>query len=313
MNPCAGIDPLLFETCGQAFPVSGKKAPPPPFATSPGARYFAALQGESETAMSQNERIIAALAERLREAEASGRAIAPIRDEIGNGGAAMAYAIQAANTRYYMDTGRRISGRKIGLTAKAVQKQLGVDSPDYGMLYADMEVLDSEDIAWSRLMQPRVEAEIALVLDDDLDGEQLTLPEVISAVAYALPAIEVVGSRIENWNIRLVDTIADNASSGLYVLGATPVGVADVDWKMCGMVMERRGEQISLGAGAACLGNPLHAALWLARTMVAVGAPLRAGDTIMTGALGPMAPVAPGDVVEARINGLGAVRAVFGR
>jgi 2-keto-4-pentenoate hydratase len=252
------------------------------------------------------------IAARIRQAEVSGIAIGPVRDELAGGGIAMAYDVQAANTAYHLGQGRRLVGRKVGLTSKAVQAQLGVDSPDFGMLFADMEVADGEEIAPSRLMQPRVEAEISLVLGRDLTHEQLGLTEVMSAIEYAIPSIEIVGSRIENWNIRLLDTIADNASSGLFVLGGRPVKIDALDWRLCGMVMERRGEQISLGAGAACLGNPLNAALWLARTMVDVGAPLKAGDIIMTGALGPMAPVAPGDVIEARINGLGSVRAVFG-
>ncbi len=252
------------------------------------------------------------LAERLRSAHANGSPVAPIRDDIADGGLEMAYAIQSVNTDFYVDQGRRLSGRKIGLTSKSVQKQLGVDSPDFGMLFADMEVQDGEEVAMSRLLQPKVEAEIALVIDSDLDGEQLTMTDVISSVAYALPAIEIVGSRIENWNIRLLDTVADNASSGLYVLGSTPVSIDAFDLRLCGMVMVRRGEQVSLGAGVACLGNPLNAALWLARTMVDVGAPLKAGDVIMTGALGPMVAVQPGDVFDARINGLGSVRAVFG-
>lgn len=255
---------------------------------------------------------IQSLASSLREADASGMAIAPIRDEIGEGGVEAAYAIQQVNTAHYMANGRRIVGRKIGLTAKAVQKQLGVDSPDFGSLFADMEIVDGDEIALSKVMQPRVEAEITLVMGKDLNHEQIGLTEVMSAVAYAVPSIEIVGSRIENWNIRLLDTIADNASAGLFVLGANPVKIDTVDWRLCGMVMERRGVQISLGAGAACLGNPLHAALWLARTMVEVGTPLRAGDVIMTGALGPMAIAEPGDVIEARINGFGSVRAVFG-
>ncbi len=253
------------------------------------------------------------LAARLRNAAETGVPIPPIRDELAEGGVEAAYAVQAANTEHYVRHGRRISGRKIGLTSKAVQKQLGVDSPDFGALFADMEVVDGDEIALSRLMQPKVEGEITLVLGRDLSGEQLTLTDVMSAVDYALPSIEIVGSRIENWNIRLLDTVADNASSGLYVLGGRPVKLDEVDWRLCGMVMERRGEQVSAGAGAACLGNPLNAALWLARTMVEVGSPLKAGDAIMTGALGPMVAVAPGDIMEVRINGLGSVRAVFGR
>jgi 2-keto-4-pentenoate hydratase len=145
----------------------------------------------------------------------------------------------------------------------------------------------------------------------DLTHPGITLPDLISAVAYALPAVEIVGSRIENWNIKLLDTIADNASSGLYVLGAEPRKLDGLDLRLCGMAMERRGEAVSLGAGAACLGHPLNAALWLARTMVEVGNPLKEGDVIMSGALGPMASVAAGDVIDTRINGLGSVRTVF--
>jgi 2-keto-4-pentenoate hydratase len=161
-------------------------------------------------------------------------------------------------------------------------------------------------------MQAKCEAEVALVLERDLVGEHLTATDLIAASAYLLPAIEIVGSRIANWDIRLVDTIADNASSGLYALGSQPVKLSDVDLRLAGMVMERRGEPVSFGAGAACLGHPLHAALWLARTMVRAGSPLRAGDVLLTGALGPMVAVHPGDVFEARIEGLGSVRAAFG-
>jgi 2-keto-4-pentenoate hydratase len=179
------------------------------------------------------------------------------------------------------------------------------------MLFADMALCDGEEIARGRVMQPKVEAEIALVVDRDLDRPGLTLADVVSGIGYALPAIEIVGSRIENWNIGLLDTVADNASSGLYVLGGEPRTLTAFDLRLCGMSMERRGEAVSVGAGAACLGNPLNAALWLARTMVELGAPLKAGDVVMCGALGPMVTVSPGDVIDVRINGLGSVRAAF--
>ena len=255
---------------------------------------------------------VADFAARLRKAGETGVAIAPLRDELEPGDVASAYAIQQANTAVWLKEGRRLIGRKIGLTSKAVQKQLGVDQPDYGMLYADMALADGEEVPMKRLMQPKVEAEVALVIDRDLDQPDLAMTELISAVAYAVPAIEIVGSRIANWNIKIQDTIADNASSGLFVLGNEPKKLDGLDLRLCGMVMERRGEQISLGAGAACLGNPLNAAVWLARTMAAVEAPLRAGDVIMTGALGPMAAVAAGDIVDVRISGLGTVRTGFG-
>jgi 2-keto-4-pentenoate hydratase len=252
------------------------------------------------------------LAERLRKAEETGVAIDPIRDQLPAGDLAAAYAIQKINTQHWLRKGRRLIGRKIGLTSKSVQKQLGVDQPDYGMLYADMVMCDGEEVQLSRVMQPKVEAEVALVLDRDLKKKDISISELISAVAYAVPAIEIVGSRIANWNIKIQDTIADNASSGLFVLGNDPKKLEGLDLRLCGMVMERRGDQVSLGAGVACLGNPLNAALWLARTMVQIGAPLKAGDVIMSGALGPMAGVAAGDVIEVRISGLGSVRTAFG-
>ena len=254
---------------------------------------------------------IQALARRIREAYDTGVPCAPVRDELSPGDIGAAYAIQQANTDFWLKAGRRLVGRKIGLTAKAVQRQLGVDQPDYGMLFADMLVGDGEEIPLERVLQPKVEAEVALVLERDLVHEQPTVADVIMATAYAVPSIEVVGSRIANWDIKIQDTIADNASGALFVLGGPPRKLEGLDLRLCGMVMERHGDQISIGAGAACLGNPLNAAAWLARKMVEVGMPLRAGDVIMTGALGPMAPVTPGDVIEAKISGLGTVRAVF--
>ena len=259
-----------------------------------------------------SEDAIKKAASRIRGAWSKGKPIKPVREALPAGDLDAAYAVQRLNTDYWVEKqGRRVVGRKIGLTAKAVQAQLGVDQPDYGMLFADMCLVDGEEISVSRVLQPRCEAEVALVLEYDLYDEQLTIVDLIDAVAYALPAIEVVGSRIAKWDIKIVDTIADNASSGVFVLGTRPVMIEDLDLRECGMVMENKGDQISIGAGVACLGNPLTAALWLARKMVEVGTPLHAGDVIMTGALGPMAAVVPGDVVEARIEGLGSVRAAF--
>jgi 2-keto-4-pentenoate hydratase len=262
--------------------------------------------------MPVNPKKIKELADRLRNAGETGTPIKPIRDELPSGDVAAAYAIQKMNTQYWLKRGRRLIGRKIGLTAKSVQKQLGVDQPDYGMLFADQALYDGEEVSLARLMQPKVEAEVALVMEKDVKKKNASMTELISSVAYAVPAIEIVGSRIENWNIKIQDTIADNASGGMFVLGNDPKKLDGLDLRMCGMVMERRGDQISLGAGAACLGNPLNAALWLARTMVEVGLPLKAGDVVMTGALGPMATVAAGDIIDVRISGLGSVRTAFG-
>jgi 2-keto-4-pentenoate hydratase len=241
-------------------------------------------------------------------------AVPPVRDAIGAlDGDTLdnAYRVQQINTQRQLDAGARLVGRKIGLTSAAVQAQLGVDQPDFGMLFDHMAYGDGEEIPFARTQQPKVEAEIALVLERDLLHERHTIADIIGATAYVLPAIEVVGSRIANWDIRLADTVADNASSGLFVLGSRPVKLDAFDIVGCGMVMERGGDQVSVGAGAACLGNPLNAAIWLANKMVQVGAPLRAGDIVLTGALGPMAAVNPGDVFTAQIQGLGAVRALF--
>jgi 2-keto-4-pentenoate hydratase len=254
---------------------------------------------------------ISQAAQLLWSAAQSGEAIAPLREQFPGMTAQDAYAIQECNTERQLKNGHRLVGRKIGLTAKSVQQQLGVDQPDYGMLFDNMAVCDGEPIAWSRLMQPKVEAEVALVLERDLPDAGLSMAQLLRAVAFALPAIEVVGSRIAGWNIRFVDTVADNASSSAFVLGNTPISLHGLDLRLAGMVMERQGEQVSLGAGAACLGHPLNAALWLANKMASVGRGLKAGDVVLTGALGPMVVAQPGDVFEARIGGLGAVRAVF--
>jgi 2-keto-4-pentenoate hydratase len=263
-----------------------------------------------------NQNLIADIARQLREAEAAGKPVAPVRALIaqaamGQDLVATAYAVQRCNTEQRIADGQRVVGRKIGLTSLAVQHQLGVDAPDFGTLFAQMAVGDGEEIVVARTLQPKVEAEIALVLERDLRHEKHTLADVMSACAYAVAAIEVVGSRIDRWDIRLADTIADNASSGLFVLGSRPVPLRQIDLAGCSMDMLRGDQPVSAGTGAACLGNPLNAAAWLADTMVRMGTPLRAGDILMSGALGPMVTAEPGDQFTARIDGLGEVRAVF--
>ena len=250
---------------------------------------------------------------RLREAGESHNPCAPIRDLIAPTDVASAYAVQEINTKYWLGRGRKLVGRKIGLTAVAVQKQLGVDQPDFGLLFDDMLAAEDRAIPFAALMQPKVEAEIAIVLKKPLTKAQHSVADIADATDYACAAIEIVGSRIANWDIKLADTVADNASSSHFVLGARKVPLAQADLVNCAMTMVRGDETVSTGSGAACMGNPLNAAVWLADTMVKYGRPLQAGDVIMTGALGPMVAVAAGDVVEARIEGLGQVRATFGR
>ena len=254
-----------------------------------------------------------AVAEAILGAYKTRHPVKPVRDLLPHGAVDAAYAAQEINTRRWLSAGRRLVGRKIGLTSLAVQRQLGVSQPDYGMLFDDMAVPDGWDVPADQLIQPKVEAEIAFVIGRDIDHERLTIADVLRAVEFALPAIEIVDSRIADWKIGILDTIADNASSGLYVLGASPKKLEGLELRLCGMVMEMGGDEVSVGAGAACLGDPLSATLWLAKTMAKVGRPLKAGDTVMSGALGPMVTVKRGEVYEARISGLGSVRAAFAK
>jgi 2-keto-4-pentenoate hydratase len=198
-----------------------------------------------------------------------------------------------------------VVGKKVGLTSRAVQQQLGVDQPDFGVLLDDMEFLDGDTVPAGRLLQPKVEAEVAFVVGRESQSEAPSYGEFLASLAYALPAIEIVDSAIIDWKISLVDTVADNASSGLYVLGQQPVAIGQLAGAELRMQLTLDGAVVSVGSGAACLGHPLRAAFWLARTMAARGEPLREGEVILSGALGPMVPVAAGDRVQARIGGLG--------
>jgi 2-keto-4-pentenoate hydratase len=176
-------------------------------------------------------------------------------------------------------------------------------------LFVQTEFGDGSEIPTHRMIQPRAEGEVALVLERDLDSAPHGFAEIVRAVAFALPAIEVVDSRIENWQIALVDTVADNASCGFYVVGSRPVALADFDIRTVPMSMSINGQEVSSGTGAECLGNPLHAARWLADELCSRGIPLRAGQVVMTGALGPLRPVAAGDALVARFGQLGTVSA----
>lgn len=245
-------------------------------------------------------------ASRLRSAYKGGQ-IPPLRDVLEPTDAAGAYAIQAINTRAWQDEGRRIVGRKVGLTAKAVQVQLGVDQPDFGVLFDDMRIENGGVLQPSKAIQPKAEAEVALVLARDLDGSDVDAAAVAEATDYAVAAIEIVDSRIEDWKISFADTVADNGSSAFFVLGEDRYPLEGLDLYTCGMALEVNGQIVSVGAGAACLGHPLEAAAWLARTLAVAGEPLRAGDIILTGALGPMVALKAGDEVVAKIGGLGRV------
>jgi len=248
-------------------------------------------------------------AERLATAARDKVACAPVRDLVGED---EAYAVQSHNIGARVAGGARVVGRKIGLTSPAVRRQLGVDQPDFGVLLDDMAFEDGAVLPTRRLLQPRVEAEVAFVLGADLTTGPFDEQVVGRAVAYAQASLEIVDSRVANWDITFTDTVADNASAGLFVLGAEKTKLADVVTRDVSMTLSLNGEERSTGTGADCMGDPLTALAWLATTAVELGDPLKAGDVVLSGALGPVVPVREGDEVEATITGLGTVRAVFG-
>ncbi len=243
----------------------------------------------------------------LRQARATRQPVPPISGSHGIAGLQAAYEVAAINTQAHLAEGHRIVGMKVGLTSKAVQQQLGVDQPDFGVLFEDMEYLNGQDVPMSRLIQPKVEAEIAFVVGRDILSAAPSYAEFLAALDFALPALEIVDSAIIDWKISLVDTVADNASCGVYVLGDQPVPVGQLSLGDLGMTLTRNGQTTSVGAGAACLGHPLRAAYWLALTMAKQGQGLKAGQVILSGALGPMVPVQAGDLVQAHIGALGNV------
>ena len=249
--------------------------------------------------------------ERLLEAAATRVPCAPVRDLIGPTDIEAAYAVQARGTAARIDAGATIVGRKIGLTSKAVQAQIGVDRPDLGYLFDDMGYAEDEVVPMARLLQPKAEAEVAFVLKEDLAEGDLDEAQIRGAVDYITAAIEIVDSRVAGWDITFGDTVADNGSSALYVLGSERRTLDEVEPVSVEMTMTRNGEEASRGNGAACLDDPLNAVAWLARTARDFGDPLRAGQVILSGALGPMVTVDPGDVVTATITGLGTVTATF--
>lgn len=260
-----------------------------------------------------SEDAVSAAVTRLADAQRTGVACAPVRDLIGTDDLDAAYAVQQGLVRARLEAGARVVGRKIGATSEAVQQQLGVDQPDFGYLLDDMDVSTHAPISMRTLLQPRVEGEVAFVLAADLDlpEDEITLPAVRDAVELALPALEIVDSRIADWAIGFTDTVADNASSGLYVVGRDGRSLDEVEPREVTMSLTINGEERSSGNGAACLGDPLEALRWLAVQAARFGDPLRAGHLILSGALGPFVPFAPGDRVEASISGFAPLVAEF--
>jgi 2-keto-4-pentenoate hydratase len=217
------------------------------------------------------------------------------------------YLVQQGVVRRYLDDGDRIVGYKLGLTSKPMQTMLGVDSPDFAPVMASHVNVDGSAIEAAAFIAPRLEAEIALVLGEELAGPDCTPLDVVRAVEGVVASIELVDSRVADWKIRLPDTVADMASSGAIVIGGRTTPVADVDLRLLGMVFTRDGEVIATGAGAAALGNPAAAVAWLVRTLHTLGASLPAGSILMTGALHAAVPVVAGETYRAEFDRLGSV------
>jgi 2-keto-4-pentenoate hydratase len=265
----------------------------------------------------------------LAAARAARRPCPPVRGLLPAGDVDAAYAVQSAWVADQIAAGARGIGRKIGLTNPAVQAQFGVDRPDFGVLFESMACAPGTPIDAACTLQPKIEAEIAFVLAEDLTGAMIGPAEVATATAYVVAALEIVDSRIAGWDIDIVDTIADNGSSGLFVLGDRRQELGHLDLAACAMTLRRVqggqggsggsggksggavGEVVSTGTGASILGHPLAAVAWLAAAVRDHGSPLRAGEVVLSGSLGPMVTVAPGDVFHADITGVGQVSAVF--
>ncbi len=222
-----------------------------------------------------------------------------------------AYHVQQRMVQRRLEAGESVVGKKIGVTSKAVMDMLGVYQPDFGYLLSGMVYGEGQSIPGSSLIQPKAEGEIAFILRKDLLGPGITNAEVLAATECVMPCFEIVDSRIRDWKIKIQDTVADNASCGVFVLGDRAVSPRAVDLFTCGMVLEKNGEVIGTGAGAAALGSPVNAVAWLANTLGRLGIPLKAGEVILSGALAAMAPAQAGDNFRVSIGGIGSCSVRF--
>lgn len=251
------------------------------------------------------------IAEQLIAARKSGIPCAPIREALQEQSLAAAYEIQDILHERRACNGARCIGYKVGLSSNVAMEKFGVSEPAYGRLYDDMELMCGSELEWKRAIQPILEGEIAFVLGADLEHLQITTPEVLSAVDYALPAIEIAGPAVEANKMSALDIVADNAIGSYFVLGHSPKLLSDVDLISCEMMMEINGEERTRGFGRSNYGSPINTLCWLARKLARIGQPLQAGDIVMSGSLGAMIPARAGDHVVVTIEGFGEVSISF--
>ncbi len=254
---------------------------------------------------------IATLGDELYEAWRSAHQIAPVTDRQQDVSIEDAYRIQLHTIERRISDGESIVGKKIGITAKAVMQMLKVDQPDFGHLLSGMTYNEGESLEAKQFCQPRGEGEIAFILGKDLTGPGIKGPDVLAATECLMPAFEIVDSRVTDWKIKIQDTVADNASAAAFVLGDKAISARGLDLATCGMVLEKNGEIIGTGAGAASLGNPVNAVAWLANKLGELGIALKAGEVILSGSLSIMFPIQAGDVLRMSLGGIGNVSCRF--
>jgi len=251
------------------------------------------------------------LGDALYEAWRERRVIAPLREQVPDITVEQAYAIQSRMVARRLRAGETVVGKKIGVTSKPVQDFLGVFEPDFGQLTSGMVCQASDGVDLGQLIQPKAEAELAFVLKHDLVGPGITATDVLRATDHVRPCFEIVDSRIRNWDIQIQDTVADNASCGVFILGDAQADPRDLDLGLAGMVLEKNGELFSTAAGAAVQGSPVNAVVWLANTLGRLGLPFRAGEVILSGSQSALVPVSDGDELVCTVGGLGACRVRF--
>ncbi|MEN9428689.1 MAG: 2-oxopent-4-enoate hydratase, partial [Pseudomonadota bacterium] len=238
-------------------------------------------------------------------------AVAPLTDREADITIEDAYQIQQRMIQRRLDAGETIIGKKIGVTSKVVMDMLKVNQPDFGMMTSGMVFNEGESIDTSTMIAPRAEAEVAFVLKSDLMGPGVTAADVLRATDFVVPCFEIVDSRIQDWKIKIQDTVADNASCGVLVLGGRRKSPADIDLALAGMVLEKNGEIISTSTGAAVQGSPVNAVAWLANTLGNLGIGLKAGEVILSGSQSPLVPVKAGDSLVCTVGGLGGTSVRF--
>lgn len=257
--------------------------------------------------------LIQRLGDELYDALSAQQVVAPLTERHPDITIEDGYRIQLRMIERRLQAGEKVIGKKIGVTSQAVMNMLGVHQPDFGQLLDGMVYGDGAVIPAGTLIQPKAEGEIAFVLGHDLQGPGITAADVLRATEGVMVCFEIVDSRVRDWKIKIQDTVADNASCGAFVLGDRLVDVRALDLRHCGMVLEKNGEVVVTGAGAATMGSPVNAMVWLANTLGRLDMPLRAGEVVLSGALGAMVPVVPGDQLRVTIGGIGSCSVRFGK